>query len=145
MKKINQVLLATSLMALMLFSCGKKSNEDLIVGSWQFDHLDLIASNNGVQPAPEDVIRYKEEEGILRHMILTYNEDRTYKLEMRAKNISGTYKLENEGKNLSNITAMKNGGTVIENYEILNLNDDSLKLKSDKGGVLVYKRLKEKN
>jgi hypothetical protein len=149
MINIARVLVAFSLTTLFLLaSCSQPTRNELLIGNWQYDHLDIQSALNGRQLTPMDEMKLFKMEGMMKNMSLEFYEDKSYVMKiassMRDFLTHGSYSLEGDGKYLTILTVEKNGAMKTERYEILELTKDVLTMKPEKGANIIYKKLTNK-
>jgi hypothetical protein len=130
--------------SVLLISCAQQTKEELIIGKWNYDHIDLLASNGGKPLTPQEEMSVSMMEVMLDKMSMEFFKDKTFELKRQLggkENVShGTYKLESDGKYFTTDITTESGKTKTDRNEIIALTQDSLKIKTQKGAYFIYKR-----
>lgn len=147
MRKINAYIFMTSLFLLTtcFISCIQQSRDQLIVGKWKFDHIDIGSMTKGRELSPSDELELSFAESMLKGLIMEFFNDKTMDMSLATGlfgggTVSGTYRFESDFKYLITEFKKKSGQDKIERKEILSLTNNELVLKDNKGIVYVYKK-----
>jgi len=139
---MNKVIGFLIIVTFIFISSCSKSQDKLIVGKWRLSDIDVATSTSAKDLSPNEKAKREQMKVVLRKMTMEYMADNTFKAnlpeELNQSSKGGTYKLEEEGKFIVIELAGPDGEKRSERSEIKKLTEDSLILKSEKGGTAFF-------
>jgi hypothetical protein len=136
-------LLRITLLSFLLISCSSPTNEDLIVGKWEFADFQTGKANF----SPEEELQLSMAKVLFKNVSMTYFKDKTYESKMNVGNekhqTNGTYRIEGDGKYLVTDGVNQDGKSKNERVEIMRLTKDSLIIGAGEGGILILTKAAE--
>lgn len=138
--KLNFNILKASfiLSVLIIISCSQSPKNKLLIGTWKYAYLDISSISQNKELSEAEKVALQQYKNMLNTVSITFSSAKDFMMKVG---------MQSEKKGEFNIVKNKYLETTFEDginevQEILILTEDSLKLKSDKGLIVVYVKMK---